>query len=279
MSKSPSFNFYSSDFLTGTVLFSYEQLGKYIKLLCLQHQQGHLSKEDMLLICGEEDSRIFGKFKVDNEGLYYNERLDIEINKKVNWVESRRANLSKCKSTHHMGTHMNTHMASHMEYEYEIENRKEEDLEKEEVQEGEERPSKRPKPPPPDFQADFDEFWEVYPQKKSKKQAMTAYANARKQHKTLTNADLLPAVRDYIADCERTGCPYAYASTWLNGERWNDAPSVVVSQPVRCGKPAREPPKTAQQLKSERIRKQFCELNGIDYQEFLDKKNGVVEIC
>ena len=126
MSKEPSFNFFPSDFLTGTMLMSNEQVGKYIRLLCLQHQQGHLSEEDMLMICGEYDRKIFSKFKQDEQGNYYNDRLDEEKDKRKKFVESRRNNLSKKEITHtdnHMGTHMDSHMEKqvtpHMEYEYE----------------------------------------------------------------------------------------------------------------------------------------------------------------
>ena len=79
MSKDPAVLFYTADFLTGTTLMRNEQVGKYIKLLCLQHQQGHLSEEDMLEICGSYDERIFSKFDRDDEGLYYNVRMDEEI--------------------------------------------------------------------------------------------------------------------------------------------------------------------------------------------------------
>ena len=95
MSKEPSFNFFPSDFLTGTMLMSNEQVGKYIRLLCLQHQQGHLSEEDMLTICVEYDRKIFSKFKQDEQGNYYNDRLDEEKDKRKKFVESRRNNLSK----------------------------------------------------------------------------------------------------------------------------------------------------------------------------------------
>ena len=37
--KDPAFLFYSSDFLSGTMLMTDEEIGQYIKLLCLQHQK------------------------------------------------------------------------------------------------------------------------------------------------------------------------------------------------------------------------------------------------
>lgn len=42
--KDPAFLFYSQDFYTGTVFMTDEQVGKFIRLLCLQHQTGHLNE-------------------------------------------------------------------------------------------------------------------------------------------------------------------------------------------------------------------------------------------
>ena len=93
--KDPAFLFYSSDFLSGTMLMSDEDVGKYIRLLCLQHQKGHLKEKDMLSICKTFSEDIFSKFKKDEEGNYYNERLEYEANKRKAYSESRRNNRKK----------------------------------------------------------------------------------------------------------------------------------------------------------------------------------------
>ena len=95
MSKDPAFLFYSSDFLTGTLLMSMEQKGKFITLLCIQHQKGHMIEKDMLQICGTYDEDIFSKFKKDNDGKFYNERLKEEVEKRKAYSESRRNNRKK----------------------------------------------------------------------------------------------------------------------------------------------------------------------------------------
>ena len=51
MSKDPAVLFYTSDFLTGTMTMTNDQVGMYIRLLCLQHQKNFLSEKDMLSIC------------------------------------------------------------------------------------------------------------------------------------------------------------------------------------------------------------------------------------
>ena len=93
--KDPAFLFYSSDFLSGTMLMTDEDVGKYIRLLCLQHQKGHLKEKDMLSICKSFNEDIFSKFKQDEEGRYYNERLEYEANKRKAYSESRRNNRKK----------------------------------------------------------------------------------------------------------------------------------------------------------------------------------------
>lgn len=93
--KDPAFLFYSSDFLSGTMLMTDEEVGQYIRLLCLQHQKGHLKEKDILNICKTHNEEIFSKFKIDEEGNYYNERLETEINKRKAYSESRRNNRKK----------------------------------------------------------------------------------------------------------------------------------------------------------------------------------------
>ena len=106
--KDPAFLFYSSDFLTGTMLLNMEQKGKYITLLCLQHNKGRLTEKDMLSICGSYDADVFAKFTKDEEGYFFNERLSLEVQKRKAYSESRRnnrikkdvSNISKTYVTH-----------------------------------------------------------------------------------------------------------------------------------------------------------------------------------
>ena len=92
VNKDPAFLFYSSDFLTGTMFMTDSQLGKYIKILCTQHQKGHLSEKDMLKICKRYDKDIFDKFVKDESGKYYNIRLEREIAKRSAYSKSRSDN-------------------------------------------------------------------------------------------------------------------------------------------------------------------------------------------
>jgi hypothetical protein len=98
MSKDPAILFYTSDFITGTITMTNEQKGKYITLLCLQHQQGYLTSEDMLNICKTYDKKIYSKFTVNGDGLYYNERMKYEAEKRKKYSESRSQNRKICKT-------------------------------------------------------------------------------------------------------------------------------------------------------------------------------------
>ena len=117
--KSPAVLLYTSDFLTGTMLMNYEQKGRYITLLCLQHQQGRLNKQDFESI-SNNDEKITSKFKVDRDKKYYNERMEFETEKRNKFVDSRHANASKAKGK--PKKHMVKHMDSHMENENDNEN-------------------------------------------------------------------------------------------------------------------------------------------------------------
>ena len=114
MSKDPAFLFYSSDFLTGTALMSDEQVGKYIKLLCYQHQKGHLTERDMLKICSTHDEDILSKFEKDENGLYFNARLQQEVEKRKAYSESRRQNRIK-KDMNNISNSYDKHMENENE--------------------------------------------------------------------------------------------------------------------------------------------------------------------
>jgi uncharacterized protein YdaU (DUF1376 family) len=91
MAKDPAILFYTSDFISGTITMTDEQRGKYILLLCLQHQQGFLTDEDMLNICKTYDKKIYSKFVKEGD-VYFNQRMKIEMDKRLKYSESRRNN-------------------------------------------------------------------------------------------------------------------------------------------------------------------------------------------
>jgi hypothetical protein len=110
MAKDPAVLFYTQDFLVGTMTMSYEQKGKYITLLCLQHQKGKLTLKDLQSILNEEDVDVAEKFIKDSDGFYYNQKLKYESERRKNYSESRRKNLMNKHKNSHMVTHINSHL-------------------------------------------------------------------------------------------------------------------------------------------------------------------------
>lgn len=118
MAKDPAFLFYPGDWLGGTMTFSRSHKGAYMDLLMAQFNQGHLALEDVRVILNGDfesmwESKLKSKFKEDENGCFYNERLDIEYNKRKKFSASRRGNLGKKEVL--LGSHMGPHMDSHME--------------------------------------------------------------------------------------------------------------------------------------------------------------------
>ena len=93
--KDPAVMFYTADFLVGVQNLTMEERGQYITLLCLQHQQGHLSEKIIKLSVGTISQDVLAKFDVDSEGLYYQHRMDEETAKRDKYVTSRQENGKK----------------------------------------------------------------------------------------------------------------------------------------------------------------------------------------
>lgn len=88
--KDPAFLFYASDFLTGVSDLSMEERGVYITLLCLQHQKGRLSEKMIRLCGGIATADVMAKFTKDENGLFYNQRLELETIKRKEHGEKQR---------------------------------------------------------------------------------------------------------------------------------------------------------------------------------------------
>lgn len=80
--KDPAMLFYTSDFLTGVTFLSMKERGQYITLLCLQQQLGHMSRKQMETAVGKISPGLMEKFTEDEDGLLYNRRAEIEIQKR-----------------------------------------------------------------------------------------------------------------------------------------------------------------------------------------------------
>jgi len=89
-------------------------------LLHAQFNNGRLSLEEIKICLGSDFGTSWPtlqkKFKQDENGLFFNERLEVEKQKRQQFTASRRKNLTP---KDHTEPHMNTHMDAHMENENE----------------------------------------------------------------------------------------------------------------------------------------------------------------
>ena len=98
MGKPPAFQFYPSDFLTGTTFMSHAEVGGYVRLLCHQWDKGPLEKEPVMNILAPlsdtEIKTVLSKFRAKN-GKYFNQRLATERKKFNDYKRQQRLNAQK----------------------------------------------------------------------------------------------------------------------------------------------------------------------------------------
>lgn len=92
MAKSPAVMLYTSDFLVEVMDMTMDARGKYITLLCLQHQKGHLSEKTIKACVKTLPPEVREKFEQDENGYYFNRKLDEEIERRNAYSESRSKN-------------------------------------------------------------------------------------------------------------------------------------------------------------------------------------------
>ena len=190
MAKDPAVLFYTSDFLSGTFTMDNEQVGKYIRLLCLQHQKGKLSEKDMLSICKAYDNEIWDKFKIE-DGLYYNDRMYNETIRRQKFSESRRNNAKSPKKESTSEAY-----AEHMETE--TENRT--------ITINE------------NINIDFEWFWNDYDKKVGDKQKLKKKWNKLTDEERQNAMNYLDLYKQSVPDKQFRKNP----ETFLNNKSWND---------------------------------------------------------
>lgn len=116
MAKDPAVLWYFNDWHGGTFTLGRHQKGCYMDLLYAQFNSGHLSLDEIKTVLGSDFGQTWPtlqkKFVKDEiTGLFYNERLVFEAEKRRSYSSSRRTNLSGDKKT------KTPHMDAHMEIE------------------------------------------------------------------------------------------------------------------------------------------------------------------
>lgn len=195
MAKDPAFLFYSADFMIGVAFMTYVQRGKYISLLCYQHQLGHLTEQQMLDVCGEPEKIIFEKFIQDEDGLYYNPRLEEEFIKRKSYCESR-------KKSRSFGKRRTSNVRESYVGRMENEN-----------DNGDEVAVKAKK-----VVFNFEQVWARYPKRVGKKEAMRHFHATVKSEQDFKN--LNKALDNYLVSEDYLKGFIQNGSTWFNN--WSD---------------------------------------------------------
>ena len=119
MSKDPAFLFYPGDYISGTMGMTFEEKGAYIDLLMMQFNRGHMTERMITQVIGHIWDNIKVKFMQDDDGKWYNKRLEEEQIKRQEFTKSRRNNISGINQHTKNSGHMRGHMTAHMEDENE----------------------------------------------------------------------------------------------------------------------------------------------------------------
>ncbi len=106
----PAFLFYPGSWLKGTQLMTRSHKGAYMDLLMAQFSNGHLSLDDIMGVLGSDyesmwESRLSKCFVVDDNSLYYNEKLQSVMEERSRYKKGRLANLKGRNTTHKDKTH------------------------------------------------------------------------------------------------------------------------------------------------------------------------------
>jgi len=179
-----------------------EQVGRYIKMICIQHLNGHFSTEQLNELSGGSEE-IKKKYIKDDDGMWYNERLQHEIDKKAAWSKSQTEKINKRWEKYRgiytgntdvsTGTHTESHTGAIPSVPVPVPNSI-----------TEKKSSRSAKPPDPHAD-EFSELWKIYPKRAGsnpKPKALQAYgARIREGVKP---EDIRAGLERYVVFCEAT---------------------------------------------------------------------------
>lgn len=93
--KTPAVLFYHEDWVASTADMTPEEKGYYIDLIAHQNIHGRMSKEYIDRVCPNCPQYVLDKFRTDEDGMLYNERMEIEIMRRNKFQESKVENGKK----------------------------------------------------------------------------------------------------------------------------------------------------------------------------------------
>jgi hypothetical protein len=92
--KDPAVNWYFGNYYNSTRLMTQAERGAYMDVLAYLFEHGHLEHAQVVQACeGHIYPRVFAKLTIDKDGLYFNQRLEFEIEKRRKNYETKFNNL------------------------------------------------------------------------------------------------------------------------------------------------------------------------------------------
>ena len=192
MSKDPAFLFYPNDYIGGTMGMTLEEKGAYIELLMMQFNRGHMGGHMIGQAVGQLWDKIKVKFVQDSKGLWYNERLEQEQNKRKQFTNSRKNNL--------LGKNQYTDKGGHTTSDMEDED---EDVNKDVIINVD--------------NIEFDIFWNLYDKKIKRKKVEPKWDKLTKE----VQQKIIDYIPKYI-ESQPDKVYRLHPETFLNNESWND---------------------------------------------------------
>lgn len=240
MAKDPAVLFYTSDFISGTMTFTDDQVGKYIRLLCIQHQTGPIPNNHMVSVLGEFSegggSPVWSKFKKDQNGYWYNDRMLQEAEKRRTYIESRKVSgklggrPKKNHTDNHTDNRMHNRMHNHMGNRMENDNTLSICLDKRSAEERRNVELGR---------LNFKKFWDKYPSKVNKVESENWWINNRPDDETVD--DILAALSWQTKQKRWTdgnGSFVPNPNNWLENKRWLDEKPAIKRSQFICNSAA-----------------------------------------
>lgn len=218
MSKSPSFQFYAQDFLTGVMYLTNEEKGVYITMLAKQWTDGKIPKKRLRFLVGFDwenfSEELKEKFKDYGEYIV-NERLELEREKKENFIKKQQENGKKGGRPPKKSKKENPNKTQTQTQKKPLEDEDEEEIVKEDEDEeggmGEET-----------FECEvwpsFGDFWDEYDKKIGKKEKIKKKWDKLKQATKEEVMEYLPKYKQSQPKKKYRKNP----ETFLNNESWKD---------------------------------------------------------
>lgn len=210
--RDPAMLWYWDNWYSGTQLLSRFLKGCYMDLLHAQFNNGHLSLEEIKTCLGSDFGQSWPtlqkKFTRDENGMFFNERTELEKNRRAKFVESRSNNKSGRKKSYDKSH--DKHMINHM-------GDGNGNLSLGEDKEG---------PGEKEGDISFDTFWDLYDKKEDRLKCEKKWGSIAKRERERI-LEVLPAYIISKPDKKFRKNPL----TWLNGKCWQD--EILVQKSIR----------------------------------------------